>query len=613
MSVRFQPTRFLANTSFRLVMAGCMLASLFTQPGCRSNKVRYATSTPNTSSTIQNASSFGYDAVVDDTATEAFESDLYARPITSLSEMPNDFWDLTLDQAIQMAMSDTDVLRSLGAAIIATPEGTQGGFDPAILSSDPNFGVDAALAQFDARFNSSLLYAKNDDVFNNPVLAGGTALAEVREDVATGSFGLTKTNAFGTQFSIQNSVQHTQSNNPSLQFPHAWTTVWEGTVRQPLLQGRGTDFNRIAGPTTQPGFNFGNGFIISHINHKVSVAQFETGVRNLVREVTDAYWRLNLAYKNFESAKTVRDLGLTTWNVTKARNTQRLAGGEADREAQAREQYFQFQSELQTALNGDSFNNRTGILQAEANLRRLLGLPQSDGLLLRPTDVPTHAPTIYDWDSLAHMAVSNRVELREQRFRVKRRELELLASKNFLLPRLDAVATYRNNGFGDDLTGGGGRFSSALGDAFTNDHGEWELGMVYDLPIGFRQAYSGVRNAELRLSREKAILTEQKKRIVHDLGTAFRLFDNHQSGIEIQTNRLAAATSAIQARQAAFKADAVGFDELLDSQQRLLQAELAYHQTLFDLQIAKMQIQFESSTLLSDFGVQLPEADPVCE
>ena len=48
-------------------------------------------------------------------------------------------------------------------------------------------------------------------------------------------------------------------------------------------------------------------------------------------------------------------------------------------------------------------------------------------------------------------AMARNVDLRRQKWRVKETELELIAAKNFLLPRLDAVGQYRWRGLGDDL------------------------------------------------------------------------------------------------------------------------------------------------------------------
>jgi hypothetical protein len=190
-----------------------------------------------------------------------------ARPLSSRNKLPEEMWYLTLDQAIEIALQNTDILRSLGATVIQNPTLAPGSFDPAINSTDPNFGIEAALAQFDTLLNSSLLYARNDDVFNNPVLGGGAA--EVRNDVTTGNLGLTKVNASGTRFSLNSQIVHSQTDNPNALFSNAWTTVWEATVRQPLLQGRGVRFNSILGPAVQPGIRNGSGVVISRLNHDI--------------------------------------------------------------------------------------------------------------------------------------------------------------------------------------------------------------------------------------------------------------------------------------------------------------------------------------------------------
>ncbi len=533
-----------------------------------------------------------------------------AEPLTDLSELPTTTWEMTLDEAIHTALHNTEILRSLGATVVSNPQSVIGSFDPAIQSTDPFFGAAAALSQFDTQLNSSLLYTKNDDVFNNPVLGGGAA--EVRDDVAASTLGLRRTNIFGTQFSMQNRVQHSNSTNPALLFPHSWTTVWEGTVRQPLMQGRGAQFNQIAGPTNQTGFRNVSGVVLSQINQEVSLAQFEKGVRDMVREITNAYWQLDLAYRRLEATKRVRDLGLTTWNSTKARYENGLPGGGADQEALARAQYYQFQSQVAADVSGNLRSGQVGLLQAEANLRRLLGMPQSDDRFIRPIDTPYQAPVIYDWSYLAGHASNARIEIREQSWRVKQREMQLLASRNFLLPRLDLIATYRNNGFGDDLLGGGsGRFASALKDAASNDHGEVDFGVVYDFPVGYRQAQAAVRNAELLLARERSILNEQREQVVFELGNAIRSVYRNQIDLELQHNRVLAARDAVSAREAAFNADTITIDQLLESHERLLEAERAYFDTLLAIQQSHTQLQFESGQLLANNQISLSEMQTV--
>ena len=328
----------------------------------------------------------------------------------------------------------------------------------------------------------------------------------------------------------------------------------------------------------------------------------------MIREIMSAYWQLSVAQQNFEAIRDSRDAGVEIWKITKARYDNDLSGGEADREAQAREQMFELRSRLLAAINGDQQTGQTGVLQAEANLRRLLNLPQSDGRLIMAADQPANVETIFSWSDLASMALDSRLELKQQRIRVQQRTLEREAAQNFLLPRLDAIATYRNNGFGDDLAfGGGGRFASALGDAVSNDHGEWEFGFSYDVPIGYRQAQANVKNSELELQRERAILKEQQRQILHDLGSAFRQVDQNFTNLNFQTSRLDAAQATVDARTAAYEADAVGFDELLQAQLRLLDSRLSHSQTMTNYELSKGQLLLEAGQLLGELGLTVYE------
>ncbi|MEM9411179.1 MAG: TolC family protein [Planctomycetota bacterium] len=530
-------------------------------------------------------------------------------PRTIGDGLPQVMQDVTLGEVINKALENPKVLRSLGAQVLTNPTGIATRFDPAIQESNPIFGIEGALSQFDAQFSSSLNYQKNDDVFNN-ILNGGGA-NEVRQDLVTGQFALNKTAATGTRLSLRGSASHDDNNRPQNLFNHSWNSFWEAELRQPLLQGSGVTFNRIAGPNAQPGFRFSNGVLISRINNDITVADFERGVRDFVAEVTSAYWQLYFTYKNYEAIEQTRDAALETWQIVKARFEKELPGGEKDRETQAREQYYQFQQSLVVALNGNRVTGQPGVLQSEANLRRLIGLPQSGHEFLRPIESPYQAMIVYDWNDLVHKALNQRVELRQQKWRIKQRELELLASKNFTLPRLDIVGTYRNNGFGDDLLGGGsGRFASALKDLASGDHQEFAFGVEYNLPVGFRQAHSGVRHAELNLNRERAVLEDQEQQILHDLGSAYRQIEASHSELTFALNRMKAAMETVEARNAIYERDLVALDVLLESQRRLNEATVAYHRSTTDYMLSNIEVYRQSGTLLNSYGIFLNEEQP---
>ena len=458
-------------------------------------------------------------------------------------------------------------------------------------------GYEAALSAFDAQATADALFSKNDDVFNNPVLGSGAN--EIRDDVTEIRAGFDRVNRYGTQFSLRSSIQNSDSDNPSLRFPSSWTTLLEGTIRQPLMQGRGR-VNEILGPNALPGNPNNRGILLACTDVKISKIEFQQSLREMVREIVESYWDLCLASRRLEATVEVQKLAYDTWQATKARFDQDLQGGAADEEALARAQYYRISAQVNEDLNGDRADGQLGLLQAESNLRRLIGLRETPGELIRPTDEPYTAPTQFAWESLAAQASTGRLEIRRQQERINQIRLELSGLRNLLMPRLDVIVTMRNNGFGDDLTGDGPRFASAFQDAFTGDHNESEFGLSYELPVGVRQAKAAVSNARLRLSRERAILGEQQDQILYELSRSLRAFYRHQDDLQIQTDRRDAAQTAFDARLAAFETGVVTIDGLLIAQQQLLDAKRSYYNTVLAIQRSRLRVNFESGKLLTD-------------
>src|SRR5262249_3471818 len=174
---------------------------------------------------------------------------------------------------------------------------------------------------------------------------------------------------------------------------------------------------------------------------------------------------------------------------------------------------------------GGTFRGIGGVHVSERRLRLMMGLPINDGKLIRPADDPKRSKAVFDWDVVLAEALTRRAELRKQKWVVKNREMQLLASKNLLLPQLDAIGLYRMRGFGKDWFDTGshdnlGIFSSAWANLASAKFQEWQLGFEFSMPLGFRKGHVAVRNAELQIARERAILNEQERQIVLDLSNA---------------------------------------------------------------------------------------------
>ncbi len=161
-----------------------------------------------------------------------------------------------------------------------------------------------------------------------------------------------------------------------------------------------------------------------------------------------------------------------------------------------------------------------------------MGIDVNDGRLLRPSDEPAKAEMVFDWDESVDNAMFRRVELRRQKWAIKRREMELLAARNQLLMRLDLVGQYRWRGFGDDLFGNNSVANgSAFHDLYQGDLQGWGLGLELSTPIGNRIGHAAVRQAELSLSRERALLREQERGVLAELSEAFNELDPRMNSL----------------------------------------------------------------------------------
>jgi outer membrane protein TolC len=575
----------------------------------------------------QVASEIEYPAETNCTAAEADESLSAPQPWTINTAGAPEYWDVSLAEVIQLALSNSRVLRDLGGAVVRTPGATRTAVDPAIAETDPRFGIEAALSEFDAQFLSSVFWEKNDRAFNNEFFGGGSTL--VQQDVGVFQAAISKRAATGSQFTIRHNVDYDANNSEGNLFDSAWNANVEMEIRHPFLQGGGVQFNRIAGPNNLPGFY--DGVLIARLNSDVALNDFEIAVRDLVSNVENAYWDLYFGYRVLDARTVARDASLDTWRKIYALFEVNRRGGEAEKEAQAREQFFRFQQDVQNAMSGEpyeqtrnwnglpsgAFRTTGGVLLAERRLRLLMGMPPSDETesgsrrLMRPTDEPVIARIDFDWNQVTSEATTRRVELRRQKFQIRRRELELIASKNHLLPRLDAVGRYRWRGFGDDLFNVNEpplpRFDNAYADLVSGDFQEWQLGFELSMPIGFRLAHVAARNAELLLARERALLRDQQREIVHEAADAIAEMDRSFAVLQSSYNRLVASQDQLGAVGAAYEADKAPLDLLLDAQRRRADAVVDYTQNRARYAVATKNVHFVKGTLLEYDGVYLAE------
>ena len=534
--------------------------------------------------------------------------------------------DMSLQEVIQVTLTNSRVLLDLGGTVLRTPESVQTTYSIAVQETDPEYGPEAALSAFDAQFSTSLYALKNNQQYNNTALGTNGIFVQNYDEWDT---QVMKTGVTGGQYTIRNVIDFARDNNVANLTNcqnGAFDSYIEGMIRQPLLQGAGAEYNRIAGPGAKPGVY--NGVLVARIRSDISIADFELGLRDYVSNVENAYWDLYFAYRDLDIKVQARDEALRTWRgvyALWAPSRGAAAGGEDDKEAQAREQYFRFKQDVEDSLAGrpvegtrtnngsqpGTFRATPGLLIAERRLRLLMGLPATDDKLLRPADEPALAPVDFDWSAVAWEALVRREELRRQRWIVQSRELEMAAARNFLLPNLDLVARYRLRGFGHELTdsdpGGALGSQSAYSNLFTAEHQEWQVGAEFSMPLGFRQGHAAVRNAELRLTQARAVLRDEERTVISELSTAVAEKDRAFIAVQTAYDRSAAAERQLGALRERYKAKKEGFFEVLDAQRQLTDALDRYYQSRVDYALAIRSVHFEKGSLLEYCDIRTSE------
>ena len=480
--------------------------------------------------------------------------------------------------------------------------------DPAIAGAE----VERSLSKFDARFVSSITWNQNDSPsfsqFQQAFANGDAATfsSSVAKPLPTGGVaGIT----FTTQYNkLANPPANTgqilaQSYTPRLQF----------VLEQPLLQAFGVEVNQILpnhpGSFLIPGFRTTGvgteGILITRLRQDQQRAQFDTQVNQMLLNVETAYWNLYAAYYNLAAQEEGLKQALSAFKYIKDRQVAGIA--RLQQVYQTEVQYHQFRGQVVSARNL--------VLTRERNLRGLLQLRSNAGDRLVPIDEPVIAPFKADPRELYIEGRQNRPELLTIMQEYKAQQLNLLAQKNLRRPDLRLLGSYDVAGIGRRLDGAN-EADNAFRSLAANNFNTWQVGLRFDMPIGFRDANAIVRQAELNQKRVATQLYNAEFKLQEVILQRYR--DAEQSYLLIETARSGkqAAEQQIQKDLELIQQGVVGAGgqdpasftlTLLQAQQNLaIQTALEY-QNIANYNIALAQIEYEKGTIQHYNNVSVAE------
>jgi len=298
--------------------------------------------------------------------------------------------------------------------------------------------------------------------------------------------------------------------------------------------------SRLAFNFTQPllkNFGFKNSkkeIIVARNNVEISDARFQTILMDTVYNVEQAYLFLAYSIANLDvmnqSLKLARDL--------EAKNRREVEVGTL-----APIEVLTAQAEVATR-EADILQAEVQVQNYEDQLRTLINLKEEQvdvtGKII-PTDRPTYAEYKITIDEALRIGMENRPNLRELRWDLENKNIEVGYTKNQLLPDLSLNASYwspgvsgsrifyeDDNPLSDNVIGiSSGNASDALKDVFGFKYNNWYVGMTLTVPTN--TLFSRAEHAQARVNQEKAQLTlkNAEQQVFLEIRNAVRLVETN--------------------------------------------------------------------------------------
>lgn len=511
-------------------------------------------------------------------------------PRTTSNPEAQEIWQMTLPEAIEIGLANSEVVRviALGAQGIPiggfepTPLNTGAGgalgtgtlttvYDPAIQETQ----IAQALSTFDAQLATTMFWGRNTAPFNNAIQAG-TFISGPRfpviftQDTAQFAATLQKRAATGAVMSVGHNIAYLYTNSPTNVFPSAYTTNTQLRFSQPLLGGSqqngpsGLEANRAP-------------IIIARLNADVAVWRFKSEVMAMVRSIEQQYWVLAQQQVRLWASETAVDLGQQILDREQAKFE--VGAGSIPNVAEAQEQLERFRLQY--------VSDTADVVTTERQLRNILGLPPADNRRIVPVTAPTEARLEPDWEASLAQMVTYQPDIVQNQLLVRVAELQLLGARNQLLPVFNFDALYQFNGLGHHLDKAeavmtGATLRSIIPDIAAkqaaagvnplpgnfNNFQTWQIGLTFQMPLGFRGPLANARQAQYALLRQRAFLQQVVHQTTHALARFFIEVDANYKQFKTAGRLKNAALQRLNAQKAFYENGTITIDRYLDAVNR---------------------------------------------
>lgn len=407
----------------------------------------------------------------------------------------------------------------------------------------------------------------------------------LKDHTWTGDFGIRRKLKTGASYELSERLGFQNSNSSFFTPQDQGTATLALNVNQPLMKGRGKYYNESQ-------------ILIAQATSGAAWDTFTAELQDEIQKTISAYWELYFDRSVY---------------LQKQRN---VARGEYVLEIlEGRKELDSLPSQITRARSAvksrqtDLANARRDIRDSQTELRRLTAdrnwqAEQTTEML--PTETPNTTGIDIELEQVVFKALENRPEIREAMARAKVKCIDLNISENELLPELSLLlGTYVSALKGD----------SAIGQAIVDQFGQvtpgYSVGLEFKMPYRNRAAKSRVTQSKLELAKIKAVVDEKILNVVAESQISLRRVTSAKETLDAALQAIVAARAdleqsfrrwdsfaLIEGDFADGQTPTTALDQLLDSQERLTNAELVYAEAELELKSSEVQLQRTMGTLL---------------
>ncbi len=349
------------------------------------------------------------------------------------------------------------------------------------------------------------------------------------------------------------------------------------SITQSLLRGFGAAVNLV-------------GVRQAQLETQASLYEFRGFVEALLSEVEIAYWQYVLATEGIAILE--QSLAVARKQLNEVESQIEIGVIPRNSAAAARAEVARRQQAL---LEGDS-------RQIERRLRLLRLLNVTDKkhfqLLIDPTSKPRMETTpLGDLDQRLELALRLRPDLNEARLRQKRQSLEVVRTRNGLLPKLDLFIDLGKTGYAES-------FSSAWSD-LDKDNYYLQTGIEFSSYLGNRIAEG--KHLAARASRDQALAAvENLENMVQlDVRLAANETERTRQQIEASAVTREMEEQTLRAEQERFSIGDTTSLLVAQAQRDLLVSQLAEIEAIVEYRIALVNLYLAEGSLLERRGIQM--------